>query len=97
MLNSSNISNAIDNLDRLSNIAKLHNATVAQLNIFTSQHNLLICVEDLVVPSVYVYAVNTLSFVCDGPVTDMVVNHELGNNQTMIDLAHAYLAARGIK
>jgi hypothetical protein len=96
-LNSSNISNAIDSLDRLTNIAKLHNATVTQLSILTSQHNLLVCVQDLVDPTVYVYAVNTLSFVCDSPVTDMVVNHELGNNQTMIKIAHAYLKARGIQ
>jgi len=54
-------------------------------------------VQDLVDPTVYVYAVNTLGFVCDSPVTDMIINHELVNNQTMINIAHAYLKARGIQ
>ncbi len=96
-LNINNIDRAIQNHDRLSNIAKLHNILSAEeQNILTAQHNVLVCVEELIVP--YSMATNgTLSFTWDGPITDMIVKHELGNNQTMINIAHAYLKARGIQ
>lgn len=95
-LNAQNIDDAINNQDRLTNIAKLHNATVPELNIMTSGHNLLVCVNNLLAPNIAITN-SYLNLVCDGPITDMVIHHELGDNQTMINIAHAYLKARGIQ
>ncbi len=49
-LNAQNIDDAMNNQDRLINLAKLHIATVPELNIMTSGHNLLVCVDKLLVP-----------------------------------------------
>jgi len=95
-LNAQNIDNALNNQDRLQNIAKLHNATDSELNNLTLGHNLLVCVDNILVPN-FSITNSYLNLVCDGPVTDIIVHHQLGNNQTMIKIAHAYLKARGIQ
>jgi hypothetical protein len=47
-LNAQNIDDAINNQDRLTNIAKLHNATVPGLDVLSSGHNLLVCMQSIV-------------------------------------------------
>jgi hypothetical protein len=34
---------------------------------------------------------------CDSVITDSIVSHSLGNNQTVLSYAHNYLKVRGIQ
>ena len=34
---------------------------------------------------------------CDGTVTNSLVSHSIGNNQTILNCAHTYLNIRGIQ
>jgi plastocyanin len=90
-LNSSNIDKAMEAQSRLINIAKLHNASTSELY---SEYSLLSCVSNVVNPG---SAHFNSPASCDDDVTDMIVKHELGNNQTMIKVAYAYLKNRGIQ
>jgi hypothetical protein len=90
-LNASNIEKVEEAQSRLINIAKLHNASTSELY---SGYHLLLCVENIVKPiSIPLYSSSS----CEDDVTDMIVKHELGTNQTMIKTAYAFLKERGIQ
>lgn len=82
------------NYDRLTNIAKLHNATTAQLDSLTNQKNIFSCLSYLFDVS---FGWTNSKSLCDSTLTDEIIHHDLGSNQTLIDLAHIYLKARGIQ
>jgi hypothetical protein len=95
-LNSSNIDSAIDHQQKLMYRAKLNNATLTVQNELTTGNNLLVCVQSLVIDS----PITTESYrhiLCDSLTVDAITNHEFGNNQAMIALAHAVLQLRGIE
>jgi hypothetical protein len=95
-LNASNIDKAIETQGKLINIAKLHNAATSELS---SINRLLDCVSDIVKPIAPNPIFNSSQALpsCDNSVTDMIVNHELSTNQSMIKTAYAYLKRRGIQ
>lgn len=80
------LGNATDTQSKLINIAKLHNATTAKLNQLHTIFDLLDCVSNVVNPDTSMFA-SANKALCDDRVTDMIVKHELGNNQTMIKVA----------
>jgi hypothetical protein len=85
-------SNAIDYYHTAILEAQLHNASNDAINILFGKYDVFKCLDALV---------NTEQTIepstCDVRITDLIVNHELGNNQTIINLAHTYLKARGIQ
>jgi hypothetical protein len=84
--------NAIDLLHKSILVAQLHNASNDAINILFGQYDVYKCLDALV------NSEQTIEpSYCDVRVTDLIVNHELGNNQTIINLAHTYLKARGIQ
>ena len=67
-----------------------------------AQYNVLVCIDNTLLShsendttSQELFAQAASS--CDGFATDALVSHSIGNNQTIIHLAHAYLKARGIQ
>lgn len=96
-LDSSNIGQALDNQKRIINIAKLHNAPTAKQNELVNTHNMMACVATVLDPPRYGNLGIGSVISCTDQVTDMIVNHELGNNQSMISLAREYLKSQGIQ
>jgi hypothetical protein len=82
--------NAIDYYEKEINVAQLHNASVNTINTLIAQYDVYKCLNALV------NSEDMLSS-CNNHITDLIVNHELGNNQTIINLAHTFLKARGIQ
>ncbi|MDQ6864122.1 MAG: hypothetical protein M3044_09885 [Thermoproteota archaeon] len=88
-LNAQNIQNYEFNLGRITDIAKLHNATSATLGTFAAQRQVLTCVQ--------LYFSQTEIADCNDLLTGYLTQNELGNNQTMINIAKAYLKLSGIQ
>jgi hypothetical protein len=88
-LNTQNIQNYELNLERIADIAKLHNATNATLDTFANERQVLTCVE--------LYFSHNAIAPCNDLLTGYLINNELGNNQTMIKIAKAYLKLNGIQ
>lgn len=76
---------------------QLHNASKAKQDESNAKYYLFDCITDVVDPDKNNMLLNSTLSICDGLVTKMIVNHELGNNQTMIKAAYAYLKSRGIQ
>jgi hypothetical protein len=93
-LNASNIQQALDTQSKLINIAKLHNAPNEKQSELINIHNMMVCVAPELDPGRYR---NMGIISCADQVTDLVANHQLGNNQTMIHLAKEYLKTQGIQ
>ena len=70
----------------------LHNASETKLNELNTVRSLIQCVSTTVADSSIIS-----SSICDDQVTDMIVKHELDNNQTMIKVAYAFLKTKGIQ
>jgi hypothetical protein len=104
-LNTQNIRNVIDNQVKLMDEATLHNQSDLANNLDNGLE-LLNCIRDLLNLNANPYGFNTTS-TCDVIIKDQLTTPLLyrgvptdshyGNNQTMINLAHAYLKARGIQ
>ena len=88
-LNAQNIQNYEFNLGRITAIAKLHNATSAILDTFAAQRQVLTCVH-------LYFSQNEIAD-CNDLLTGYLTQNELGNNQTMINIAKAYLKLSGIQ
>src|SRR5207245_446392 len=82
--------NGLDYYTKARYHAELHNVSQATIAILTKQGGVYSCLADLVTGSSYLE-------LYDRTLTDEIVSHELGNNQTIINLAHVYLKARGIQ
>jgi hypothetical protein len=96
--NVTGVEDAMDIIDRQVNSAKLHNATSQQIDKLNTKSHLLSCIADLVRPPNPYDAFHGFNLKqCEDNVTDMIVKHELGNNQTMIKVAYAFLKSRGIQ
>ena len=104
-LNYNTIQDAIDSQRILLNSAKLHNSTTEHIKQLGFGYDVLICVKDILTPPNTVNNINTVfpgiyrTYVgqCDNEVTDGIVNHSAGMNQTIINIARDYLRARGIQ
>src|SRR2546421_12312411 len=88
-LNAQNIQNHEFNLGRITDIAKLHDATSATLDTFAVQRQVLACVQ--------LYFSQSEIADCNDLLTGYLTHNELGNNQTMINVAKAYLKLSGIQ
>jgi hypothetical protein len=84
--------NAIDYYHKAIDVATLHNASSDTINILNAQNHVYSCLDNLVSQQD-----ESTASECDDSMTHAIVNHELGNNQTIIKLAHVYLKARGIQ
>jgi hypothetical protein len=96
-LNASNINTAMDNEGRAEDIAILHNVTKPEPHALNPKWFTLDCIYNLFQFSKRVPGTAEALSVCDDIITGNIVNHDFGNNQIMINLAHAYLKARGIQ
>jgi len=111
-LNNATIQTAIDNQQRFININKLHSGLSSDLdcvlinttNAATCKHanelsnikTVLECVNNLMSnPNDSIVKLNLKN--CDDSMTNVVVNHGLGSNQSMITMAKEYLKVRGIQ
>jgi hypothetical protein len=83
--------NGLDYYHKAMDIASLHNAS--NYNILNAQAGVYSCLGSLLSQPQDELGVS----MCDDSMTHAIVNHELGNNQTIIKLAHGYLKARGIQ
>lgn len=81
----------VDYYHKAMDIALLHNAS--NYNILNAQAGVYSCLVSLLSQPQDELGVS----MCDDIMTHAIVNHELGNNQTIIKLAHVYLNARGIQ
>jgi len=87
--------NAIDYYHKAIDAATLHNASSDTINILNAQQQVYSCLHNLV--SSGFQQSESMASGCDDTMTHAIINHELGNNQTIINLAHTYLKARGIQ
>ncbi|PWU80025.1 MAG: hypothetical protein DLM72_14390 [Candidatus Nitrosopolaris wilkensis] len=88
-LNAQNIQNYQDNLVATTDTARLHHASNATLAIFANQQQVLSCV--------YLYFNLPDKSTCNDLVTGYLVDNGLGDNQTMINIAKAYLKVNGVQ
>ena len=87
-INNTNLMNSVASQSALTNRAKLlHNGTSDPE--LEAGRQLLDCVQFLFQ--------NIPADFCNDQVTDMVINHQFANNQTMLGIAHGYLKAKGIE
>lgn len=97
--NASNIRKAIDSETKTGHILQLHNASKEKQDQSAVKYYLFDCINYVVNPNAATTStsLNYYLSLCDSKVMNMIVNHELGTNQTMIKAAYAYLKGRGIK
>ena len=55
------------------------------------------CVSHVVEPEKFMFYFSQTLSDCDDNITDMILDHDLGNNQTAITIAYAYLKSRGVE
>jgi hypothetical protein len=96
-----NFKNQASGYDKLIDIKKLHSppptpyTTNPELTVLYSQQTVLRCIGylfDMNLP-----AIPDMRSTCDNSITSYIYEQELGTNQTILNLAHEYLQARGIK
>ena len=85
------LSNAADSVMKHAASAELHGNMTAH-NMYIVQNNVLVCIINTMFHN------DTMNAsACDQTIAGNIANHDLGNNQTIIDLAKQYLALRGIQ
>jgi hypothetical protein len=84
--------NALEYYHKAIDVATLHNASSDTISILNAQNQVYSCLDNLVSQQDA-----NMESECDDTMTHAIVNHELGDNQTIIQLAHTYLKARGIQ
>lgn len=90
-----NFTSQTDNIQKSLDSAVLHNNTTA-FNLLKAQDEVLGCIDSVFLfGDVMIHSESVSS--CDYTVTYNIVHHSLGNNATLLHLAHQYLLARGIK
>jgi hypothetical protein len=88
--------------DKLIDIAKLHSPPSHDIIPNDPKVNTLIYQQDVLKCISYLFdmnlpAVPDMKNICDNSITNHITQGELGTNQTIINFAHEYLQARGIK
>jgi hypothetical protein len=94
-LNAQNIDNAHASVDRILNIAKLHNATSTELDVLNNHLTIMNCVSIFFFNEAH--GIPTADTGCNDLLTGFLIHKELGSNQTMINIAKAYLKINGIQ